>query len=561
MLVIILLICASLVQAPEPAHLRPGALVGHLGNVTLMEEVLWVEYSYARFRSISSRLRKVVKQLDETLTQWDQEHSFPNNSMFSDRTLTICSREKLTFINDTLSLALESYLGLDGVDRDKQGLVDGIGERSRELFGTSTVKQVVGLREKFNHLLGIASANNRNIRLNCQNLARLDKHVSNVATYLTYLRTAFNELMKEEDTLYAFLTFNQALPTLEDAVNSLVNTNERIMKNVVDATHSRVTPTLFPVHDFQHVLRLGKMEYGLTPLFDINGLHHYYPLLDSFVTSESLVIHVPFQSQDIFEIHQIEPFPFEVNNTLLSLDLSPSMVLISKDFTVYAEGSVTDLEHCKQEYYHNYHCPASLFAFLPITGGICEVEITLMNATKALSLCPYKTLVTKPLFHKAFFNYHYFYFTKPFYVSIVCPEGTTYKQVSGHLAVFFACHVRSANLTTYPSKIHQGFTGNNSARIFPLTSLTSLKISSIPFVTNTIKEITFQNTSVLTSAIQESLPEYLAPYVHYPSIFGPIIGLLIILIPLGCGVRKALVLYRHLRKRASNIERSGETAV
>lgn len=561
MIALLVLLCVSLTQAPEPAHLRPGALVGHLGQVSLVEDVLWVRYPYARLNTVPPRLSNIVKQMNQALTQLEQTPPLPGNSIFANRTLINLLLGRLTFINETLALALESYLGLDGPGRFKRGWVDGIGDLSREMFGTAMNRDVVALRERFNHLVQIASSNKRTINLTCKNLARLVQHVSSVATYLTYLKTAFDNLLQDVQTAFAFVGFNQALPTLEDAVNSLVHTNARIMQNVVDAAQGRVTPTLFPVHDFLHVLRLEKMEYDLNPLFDINGLHHYYPLLESFVTSDALVIHVPFQSKDTFEVYQIEPFPFEVNHTLMTLDLPPSMVLISKDFTVYAEGSVADLNKCKQEYYHNYHCPASLFAFLPITGGICEVEITLVNATKALALCPYKMIVPKPLFHKAFFNYHYFYFSKPFYISVVCPEDTTYKQVSGHLAVFFACYVRSANLTTYPSKIHQGFTSNFSARIFPLTGLESLNISSIKYVTNSLKPISFNNASMLETAVQDSLPEYLAPYVHYPSMFAPIFVVILILIPLGFWVRKALVLYLHLRRRTTQTEQVGETPV
>ena len=104
------------------------------------------------------------------------------------------------------------------------------------------------------------------------------------------------------------MVLTQALSALENAVHSLVHTNQQIVNNVVDAVHGRVTPALFPVKDFMHVLELGEKEYGLTPLFDIRGIHHYCPLLESFITSDAIVIHVPFQSKDIFEVHQLEPF-------------------------------------------------------------------------------------------------------------------------------------------------------------------------------------------------------------------------------------------------------------
>ncbi len=40
------------VEAVEPAHLKPGELVGHLGRVALVEDVLWVKYPFANWRAI-----------------------------------------------------------------------------------------------------------------------------------------------------------------------------------------------------------------------------------------------------------------------------------------------------------------------------------------------------------------------------------------------------------------------------------------------------------------------------------------------------------------------------
>ena len=350
------------------------------------------------------------------------------------------------------------------------------------------------------------------------------------------------------------------MPALENAVNSLVHTNQEIISNVVDAVHGRVSPTLFPVKDFLHALALGEQEYGLKPLFNIKGIHHYYPLLDSFITTEDIVIHVPFQSEDVFEVYQIEPFPFSLNNSIMTLNLPPSVVLISGDFTLFAAGSFSDLQRCKTEYLHSYHCPASLFAFLPITGGVCEVVLTQQNATKALELCPYTELAPKPLYHRTFFSHHYFFFTTPFYISIICPEGTMYQETSGHLAVYFACKVRSANLTTFPSKFHRGFVGNSSARVYPLTSLNNLHITSMKYVTK-VSEFLFSNTSDLETAVQDVLPAYLSPHIHFPTYLIPLVIIIIVLIPLCCWVRKALTLYRLLQRKRRVTVREQDTRV
>ena len=539
-------------QAKEPTHLKPGALVGHLGRVALVEDVLWVKYPYANLKTIPGRLKEVVGEIDSALTQLKNEAYKNANSTQWDDPLDLLKlfASRLAFVNETVSLALESYMGLDGPARDERAWLEGIGELSRDLFGTAMQSDVDELRDRYNRLTVVANANNRAIQINCQKLARLDRHVSELGSYVNRLKLSLDQVFETLDSFYDFLVLSQALPALENAVNSLLHANQQIITNVVDAAHGRVTPSLFPVKDFMHALELGEKEYGLTPLFGIQGIHHYYPLLTSFLTTNEIVIHVPFQSDDLFEAYSIEPFPFAANGSTLVLNLPPSIVIISKDFKLYAAGSSSDLKQCRSEYLSYYHCPASLFAFLPISGGVCEVVLTQKHSEKALSLCPYTTIEPKPLTHKTFFNHHYFFFTTSFYISIVCPEGTEYKEVSGHLAVYFACYVHSANLSTFPSKLHQGFVGDiTTTRIYSLTTLNNIHISSVKNLRDPVSKFTFSNTSDLEDVVQDVLPGYLHPYVHYPSLVLPIVICIIIIIPLCCWVRKALTLYNVLQQR------------
>ncbi len=132
------------------------------------------------------------------------------------------------------------------------------------------------------------------------------------------------------------------------------------------------------------------------------------------MTSDAIVIHVPFRTPDEFEAYRLEPFPFSVNGSTLELDLPSSVVLVYIDFSVYAAGLFSDLQSCKTGYLHLYFCSASLFAFLPVTVAICEVVLTQVDASKALEICPYRHVVTKPLFHRRFSGYQYFLFTQPY---------------------------------------------------------------------------------------------------------------------------------------------------
>ena len=134
-------------------------------------------------------------------------------------------------------------------------------------------------------------------------------------------------------------------------------------------------------------------------------------------------------------------------------------------------------------------------------------------------------------------------------MSVACPDGSEYKEVSGHFAIPNMCSLRSDKLNTFPEKLHEGFVSNLTSRIFVIDSLNEINLSHIKFVTNTLSEFNFSNMSELETVIHDSLPVYLNPSVHFPSIIIPIIIMLVLLIPLYYCIHKALGLYNHLNGR------------
>ena len=75
-----LLIVVSSAQTLGPAHLKPGALVGHLGRVALVEDVLWVKYPYKNLESIPGRLQEVVAHLGSVLEELENEMWYNSSS-------------------------------------------------------------------------------------------------------------------------------------------------------------------------------------------------------------------------------------------------------------------------------------------------------------------------------------------------------------------------------------------------------------------------------------------------------------------------------------------------
>ena len=132
-----------------------------------------------------------------------------------------------------------------------------------------------------------------------------------LAVYSKEIRISITTVTSNVNSMYDVIVVNQALPALKNTVNSLLHANNVIIQNMVNAARGRVTSSLFPVKDFLRTLALGVKEYDLNLLFDARGIHHYYyPLLESVLTSDAVVIHVLFQSADKFEVYKIEFFTF-----------------------------------------------------------------------------------------------------------------------------------------------------------------------------------------------------------------------------------------------------------
>ncbi len=187
---------------------------------------------------------------------------------------------RVEFVNETLTLALENYHNFPLSHRQKRGFIDGIRHLSRMLFGTAMHEDVEELRDRYNHLALIASAHNKAIRSNSKHTARLEQYVHDIASYTATLRLSLNKVLTTIKSLYDLSIIGQALPALENAVNSLLRTNALVIQNVVDAARDRVTSSLFPVKDFIKTLEIGDTEYQLTPLFDLRSINYYYPLLE-----------------------------------------------------------------------------------------------------------------------------------------------------------------------------------------------------------------------------------------------------------------------------------------
>ncbi len=530
----------------SPTHLQPGALTAHLGKVVLVEDALHVVYAHGTLENIppqiqlvSETLQSAVDTLQLSISRELKTPSVPNARV----TLQLLA-DRLTFLQSKLNRTIPDYSSHHTQTRSKRGLLNVLGKASQYLFGTAMDEDVKDLQAHYNTIMSYAATNRKTINLNNKNIARLQTNVDKLREHANNLTVAFNAALQRLETLSDLFLMDQTLQVLEHSLETVLDANDKIIRNIVDARTSKVSSSLFPIEDLKHTLELGHTNFSLTPLYPLDMIQYYYPVLESHLTSEAIVIHVPFRSSAVFQAYEIQSFPFPVNKTVMQLDMRTSLVLVAQDFSLYSASPISDLESCRSTFLHTYHCSASLFAFLPISGGICEVELTSLNASHALTTCPYKHIPPKAIHHKNFHGFHYLYFSRPYYISVTCPdpEDTTYHEVVGHYAIKDACQIHSQNFTTYPSRTQVAFTANATTSIFPLTSLMNLNFTKIKYVTNTLTTLTFVNQSDFADTLEETLPSYLYPGVLYPSFIGPCIVIVLAVILMCLCIRKFSVI-------------------
>ncbi len=452
----------------SPIHLQPGALTAHLGKVVLIEDVLHVVYPHVplvnippQIQLVSDELQSAINTLQLSIAREIKAPSIPNAPV----ALQLLA-DRLTFLQTKVKRTILDYSSQHTHIRPKRGLLNVLGKASQFLFGTAMDEDVQDLKEHFNTIMSIAATNRRIINLNSKNIARLHSHVEQLREQANNLTVMFNAALRRLDTLSEFFLMDQTLQVLELSLATVLDANDKIIQNMVDAVTSRVSSSLFPIEDLKHTLELGHTDFSLTPLFSLDMLQNYYPVMEAHLTSEAIVIHVPFRSSDVFQAYEIQSFPFGVNKTVMALDMSPTLVLVAQDFSLYSSGHISDLGFCRSTFLHTYHCSASLFAFFPTSGGSCEVVLTSLNASNALAICPYKHILPKIIHHMNFHGFHYLYFSRLTYLSVMCPEGTTYREVVGHYATVDACQIHSLNFSIYPSCAQVAFTANVTTIVF-----------------------------------------------------------------------------------------------
>ncbi len=188
MLPLVLFVLLHSVLATESAHLKPGALSAHLGRVSLIEDVLWVRYPFTALVDMPGRLRTLMDQVTELVLQLER------NALKD--SVTRMMHERLRYLNETLNIALDNYADPSFSNHTKRGLINGLGQLSRMLFGTAMDEDVQDLRERYNHLASLAANQNKAINMNSLHINSLEHAIQDITSFSRAVRIPLNLMIK-----------------------------------------------------------------------------------------------------------------------------------------------------------------------------------------------------------------------------------------------------------------------------------------------------------------------------------------------------------------------------
>ncbi len=90
--------------------------------------------------------------------------------------------DRLQYLNEALNIALDNYAEPSFSDHTKWGLINGLGQLSRMLFGIAMDEDVEDLRERYNHMALLAAKQNKAINMNSLHTDRLEHAVQDIAS-------------------------------------------------------------------------------------------------------------------------------------------------------------------------------------------------------------------------------------------------------------------------------------------------------------------------------------------------------------------------------------------
>ena len=536
--------CDSL--QPESLR-RPGALVHQSGTVAVVEDVLNLRIVLKPLYSIMREIPDVEETLERCQEviqrlQVKQAYMAPTTYGRLDTTKIISIiKLKLLYAHQALGSIGRALPWQDISDkRSKRGLFNLGGMVLGTVFGLSTEDQVLALEKKVDALDTKLENQDRILTWHNEILEEVLQYFSAMNNQSRYMLDIVTSLNRNLYYVYDLMTLSDHISIVQLTIQALSSSVSSLIDMLIAASRGHVTSDLIKPQSLLEAIHWAQRNLSLTPLFPDKETEFYYPLLETTITDQEIIVHVPFQSLNSFNLFEITPFPVHINNSLYTVSLSSEIVLVSSSLMHASVLSPSSLLTCHKSFYHIYLCPAYLFTVVPAESLPCEMALVRNESVmQKCSFVPTKVDVYKKHVHV----WQYLYFDKATSVTFSCPNRPiTHAQIVGTYIVPDFCSTQSNIVATLPSRHHEGLVTEILPDLVPLPEISLDDFQNISVIS---EPVTF-------SDIKVPLKEYgrVKQQLIYPTIGASSLIFVIIIVTFICYIIKLSRDISHLQQIA-----------
>lgn len=373
--------------------------------------------------------------------------------------------------------------------RNKRGIINGIGDDFKFLFGVPDADDAKFYTDSINNLVH----NQKQTAILMQQQIRIIS--STITTFNNSLQTLnrntktlnenirkFDDFMSQtasvEERLSRENYINQHIVLLVEMTDEIQNTVSKYIDSITLISKGIISYNLLNPQDLYTELRRINAKFNLPLDLDLNNDYAYYKILriKSFIKNNLLVvvIHIPLVNQLNYDLYQVHPLftPHKNDSRLFSyVEPSKPYLLVSLTRTVYT--TLNNLDECN-EYLPNEWLCKEISTTKRIDTPDCEMELFLKSTTTIPKSCSIKHLFADAeIWHRISPQEWLFILSKPTLLNVLCKNKEPQEEVINKIGILQLdrdCHARSdhAILETTTTS------GNvNISTKIPLTDITT----------------------------------------------------------------------------------------
>ena len=532
--------------APIDSGIRGGALVEPMGIAHLVEDLVGIRGSYGKMKTFESQVQSLLGHTAHLLMRINTKfydlptysddpnddaeiiHGAANHPVTLNFSL-LCEKMQWKIVH-TESILSNLFFSLKGLGQNmaakpriKRGLINAGGYLLKGLFGTATASDVNDLADRIENLEFNLESRGRMYNIQLDNLNAITNHVNTLQNLFRQSDVQLRAIAVQQIQLLKVTELMQFVDNIYIASQELKTNFDNLLNAVSLGERGIVTPHLLPLHKLLEVINHAKENWHLSPLLPVARTGDLYGYLDIHVNIFNFIILIPFASDFALQIYNIHPFPFYLNNTVVTLDVPKKHLLLSQAIQFHTYLDEKEWLSCEKHLDHLYICPAYSMKLVPNDENWCPASLV-MNDSYPTS-CGYVDAPKEPIFHAHIGHVHHLFFKDWSPISITCEiNGKTVpsqKQVRGHVSVPDRCAIVTPKLSIRPSKFHfsENLTLDWVDNLFPTLPNFTFNYSHFD-----IKPLHLDTIELINATMDEvHYIKYLHPYVSIPAYSVPIL--------------------------------------